>query len=88
MSSSTTRSKQQEAEAQPEAEAEAEQGTKVAEEPIPEGDLSGPNSNSSSLSECANDEALAEAKGSLKIHAWNIRSISNPTNKHAVALHL
>ena len=66
------------------AEAEAEEGAEEQEAENPGNSSSA----SSSPSEHGSDAQLAEPRGTLIIHAWNIRSISNLTNKHAVSLHL
>ena len=63
---------------------EAEEGAEDQESENPGNSSSA----SSSPSEHGSDAALAEPRGTLIIHAWNIRSIGNPTNKHAVSLHL
>ena len=83
---------QQEEEAHPEAEeAEVEAEAAEADKDLVQ-DRLGPNSSNGSKnsnhSERENDDAPPEARGTICIHAWNIRSLKNSTNKHAVALHL
>ena len=86
---SSTRS-QQAVEELREEEAEAEAVAETEEDVVgQEQGNTGPNSSKgSSHSEDDNEAAPAEVNDTLNVHAWNIRSLNNSTNKHAVALHL